>query len=109
MGIEFNPAQSGYAGKENPVGKRFQGLVRFAMPVVNNGQIKGYVTLALDHTHVMEFTDHIIPTEERYTAISDAASGNYAFMWDHKGRNISHPRDYFIVGYDPATGGPAVP
>ncbi|MCD4720068.1 MAG: PAS domain-containing protein [Desulfobacula sp.] len=109
MGIEFNPVQSGYAGKENPVGKRFQGLVRFAMPVVSNGQIKGYVTLALDHTHLMEFTDHIIPTEERYSAISDAASGNYAFMWDHKGRNISHPRDYFIVGYDPSTGVPAVP
>ena len=109
MGIKFNPALSGYAGKENPVGKRFQGLVRWAMPVVNNGEIKGYVTLALDHTHVMEFTDHIVPTKERYSTISDAASGNYAFMWDHKGRNISHPRDYFIVGYDPATGLPAVP
>jgi PAS domain S-box-containing protein len=109
MGIEFNPWQSGYAGKENPVGKKFRGLVRWAMPVVNNGKIKGYVTLALDHTHIMEFTDHIVPTEERYSAISDASSGNYAFMWDHKGRNISHPRDYFIVGYDPATGEPSIP
>lgn len=109
MGIEFNPFQSGYAGKENPVGKKFQGLVRWAMPVVNNGTINGYVTLALDHTHIMEFTDHIVPTRQRYSAISDAASGNYAFMWDHKGRNISHPRDYFIVGYDPATGIPAIP
>lgn len=109
MGIGFTPEQSGYAGKENPVGKKFQGLVRWAMPVTENGAIKGYITLALDHTHIMEFTDHIVPTEERYSAISDAGSGNYAFMWDPKGRNISHPRDYFIVGVDPGTGDPAMP
>ncbi|MCP4687459.1 MAG: sensor histidine kinase, partial [Desulfobacterales bacterium] len=108
-GIEFAPEKSGYAGKENPVGKRFQGLVRWAAPVVADGAIRGWVTLALDHTHLMEFSDHIVPTEERYSPISDAASGNYAFLWDYKGRNISHPRDYFIVGYDPETGEPAVP
>ncbi|MBU1139382.1 MAG: HAMP domain-containing protein, partial [Proteobacteria bacterium] len=108
-GIDFAPDQSGYAGKENPVGKRFQGLVRWATPVLEDDRIVGYVTLALDHTHIMEFTDHIVPTSERYSAISDAGSGNYAFMWDYKGRNISHPRDYFIVGYDVATGKQAVP
>jgi nitrogen fixation/metabolism regulation signal transduction histidine kinase len=109
MGIDFNPGESGYAGKENPVGKKFQGLIRWAMPVSIKGEMKGYVTLALDHRHIMEFTDHIVPTEERYSPISDAASGNYAFMWDYKGRNISHPRDYFIVGYDSETGEPAIP
>lgn len=108
-GIPFTPEKAGYAGKENPVGEKFKGLIRWASPVVKNGKIKGYVTLALDHTHLMEFTDHIVPTSERYTAISDASTGNYAFMWDYKDRNISHPRDYFIVGYDPETGQPAVP
>ena len=108
-GIRFEPEKSGYAGKENPVGIRFKGLVRWAKAVVRNGKVVGYVTLALDHTHIMEFTDHVIPTEERYSAISDASTGNYAFMWDYKGRNISHPRDYFIVGYDPETGEPAIP
>ena len=108
-GIPFVPEQSGYAGKENPVGIRFQGLIRWATPVAKNGRVIGYVTLALDHTHIMEFTDHIVPTTERYSAISDAGSGNYAFIWDNKGRNISHPRDYFIVGYDPETGKQSVP
>ena len=108
-GIEFKPEEAGYAGKENPVGKRFRGLIRWAAPVVRDGRVIGYVTLALDHTHVMEFTDHLVPTDERYTAIPDAGSGNYAFMWDYKDRNISHPRDYFITGYDPETGQPAVP
>ncbi len=109
-GIPFRPETSGYAGRENPLGIRFRGLIRWATPVVgDDGQIKGYVTLALDHTHIMEFTDHILPTDARYCVTSDAGSGNYAFMWDFKGRNISHARDYFIVGYDPDTGKPAVP
>lgn len=108
-GIPFEPEKSGYAGKENPVGKKFQGIIRWATPVMQQDTIIGFVTLALDHTHVMEFTDYITPTEERYSTISDAGSGNYAFMWDYKGRNISHPRDYFIVGYDPETGKPAPP
>ncbi|MCK5679971.1 HAMP domain-containing protein, partial [bacterium] len=108
-GIPFAPQEAAYAGKENPVGQRFQGLIRWVTPVVRDGKISGYVTLALDHTHVMEFTDHLVPTEERFSEISDAASGNYAFMWDYMGRNISHPRDYFIVGYDPETGEQAVP
>ncbi|QJB56037.1 ATP-binding protein [Pseudodesulfovibrio sp. zrk46] len=108
-GIEFHPEQAAYAGKENPVGKRFQGIIRWATPVVRDDKVIGWVTLALDHTHVMEFSDHIVPTDERYSPISDAGSGNYAFIWDYKDRNISHPRDYFITGYDPETGLPAVP
>ncbi len=109
LGIDFSPQTSAYAGKENPEGKRFKGLVRWATPVERDGHVIGFVTLALDHTHIMEFTDHIVPTEERYTAISDAGTGNYAFMWDYRGRNISHPRDYFIAGYNPETGEPALP
>jgi len=108
-GIPFEPETSAYAGKENPQGKRFRAIVRWVTPVMREGRKVGYVSLALDHAHIMEFTDHIVPTEERYSDISDASSGNYAFMWDHKGRNISHPRDYFIAGYDPETGEQAVP
>ncbi|WP_051309483.1 response regulator [Desulfogranum japonicum] len=104
LGVTFDPENSAYAGKENPVGKRFQGIIRWAKPVVKDGAVAGYVTLALDHTHVMEFTDHIMPTPERFTVVSDGGSGNYAFIWDYKSRNISHARDYFIVGYDPETG-----
>jgi len=109
LGVPFEPEEAGYAGKENPVGKRFRGVVRWATPVTRDGRVAGYVTLALDHTHIMEFTDHLVPTDERYSPIADAGSGNYAFMWDYKDRNISHPRDYFITGYDPETGQPAVP
>jgi len=108
-GKPFSPETSAYAGTENPLGKRFRGIVRWAMPVLRNGRIAGYVTLALDHDHIRQFSDRLMPTEERYTPIADAIKGNYAFLWDYKSRAISHPRDYFIVGYDPQTGLPATP
>lgn len=108
-GKPFTPEESAYAGTENPVGKRFRGIVRWAMPVVRGGRTVGYVTLALDHDHIRQFSDRLMPTDERYTPIADAIKGNYAFIWDYKSRSISHPRDYFIVGYDPQTGLPATP
>lgn len=105
----FEPEKSGYAGLENPVGERFRGLIRWATPVERDGKVIGYVTLALDHAHLMAFTDPVSPTDKRHTAIADPASGNYAFMWDYLGRSISHARDYFIVGFDPTTGERAAP
>jgi len=103
-GIPYAPEQSAYAGTENPVGRHFRGIVRWVTPVVRDGKLIGYVSLALDHDHIRQFTDRIVPTDARYSAIDDAIKGNYAFMWDHKARAISHPRDYFIPGYDPQTG-----
>ena len=105
----FTPEESGYAGLENPAGKHFRGIVRWATPVEKNGRIVGFVTLALDHAHLMAFSNKVRPTPERFAPIADPASGNYAFIWDRKSRSISHPRDYFIAGYDPETGQPAVP
>lgn len=102
--IEVAP-ESAYAGKENPEGETFRGIVRWGAPVFDKrGEKVGYATMALDHIHIMEFTDHLVPTEEGYSALSDAGSGNYAFMWDDQGQCISHPRDFFICGYDPAAG-----
>lgn len=108
-GLPFEPEVSAYAGAENPLGKHFEGIIRWATPLLENGTVTGYVTLALDHDHIRQFTDRITPTAQRYTPISDASSGNYAFMWDYKNRAISHPRDYFIHGYNSETGLPETP
>ena len=108
-GVPYEPEQEAFAGQENPYGKPFQGIVRWATPVVKDGAITGYVTLALNHTHIRSFTDNLSPTPERYTALPDASSGNYAFMWDHKDRNIAHPRHHSITGFDPNTGEYATP
>jgi signal transduction histidine kinase/DNA-binding response OmpR family regulator/HPt (histidine-containing phosphotransfer) domain-containing protein len=103
-GLRVKP-ESAYAGKENPKGRRFEGIVRWATPLFDTqGEKIGYVTMALDHTHIMELTDHVVPTEEGFSDISDAGSGNYAWLWDDQDQCISHPRDFFICGYDPETG-----
>ncbi len=78
-------------------------------PVLQGGAIIGHVSLPLNHEHLNELTRTIVPTNARYTDINDAFSGNYAFMWDYKGRNICHPRHHSIWGYDPKTGEPAMP
>lgn len=104
LNIPFEPEREAYSGKENPVGKRFQGIVRWATPVTRQGKVIGYVTLALNHDHVMSFTDHIMPTNARYTPISDASNGNYAFMWDYRDRSIAHPRHQSIIGVNPESG-----
>ncbi|MBY4676955.1 putative bifunctional diguanylate cyclase/phosphodiesterase [Marinobacterium arenosum] len=108
-GQVFQPEQAAYAGLENPVGRRYRGLIRWVTPVVRNGVKLGYVSLALDQRHLAEFTDYLVPTEQRYGSVPDPASGNYAFLLDHKGRTIHHPRHYHIVGYDPASGAPVAP
>ncbi|RXJ93897.1 two-component sensor histidine kinase, partial [Arcobacter sp. CECT 8989] len=108
--IKFEPTKSAYAGKENPIGKKFEGIIRFVTPVFKNGKKVGFLSLALDHEHIMQFTDTINPTSKNLVQdIVDAGSGNYAFMWDSKGRNISHIRDYFISGYDENSGKRAMP
>ena len=109
-GIEFEPQKYAYAGVENPLGKRFEGIIRFVTPVFKNNQKIGYVSIALDHNHIREFTDTMNPTGiYPKQNISDATLGNYAFMWDYEGKSISHPRDYSIVGYDKNTGKRALP
>ncbi len=103
-GIPFEPWKHGYGGRENPVGKRFEGIVRFITPVFDGDEKVGFVSLALDHRHIMEFTDAVDPLNYSLLDASAPSEGNYAFMWDYKGRSISHVRDYFITGFDPKTG-----
>ncbi len=109
-GIAFEPEKYAYAGLENPLGKKFDGIIRFVTPVFDNGNKIGYVSIALDHRHIREFTDTSNPTEKQVKQnIPDATYGNYAFMWDYEGKSISHPRDYSIIGYDKNTGKRVIP
>ena len=109
-GIEFEPQKYGYAGLENPLGKRFEGIIRFITPVFKNNEKIGYISMALDHKHIREFTDTANPTGiNAKQNIPDATYGNYAFIWDYEGKSIVHPRDYSIVGYDKNTGMKVMP
>jgi len=108
--IEYKPEEQAYAGMENPNGERFEGIVRWATPVTDNGgNVIGYVTMALNHDYIMEFVDHLTPMNDRYTELPSAFEGNYAFIWDYQCRSICHPRHHSIVGFDPETGDPQIP
>ncbi|GHV13874.1 hypothetical protein AGMMS49938_09070 [Fibrobacterales bacterium] len=107
--IEYAPENQAFAGTENPLGVRAEGIVRFATPVYVNGKKIGFVTLALDQDHIFEFVDHKTPMRERYTELSNAFDGNYSFIWDYQSRSIAHPRHASLYGFDPETGEPQIP
>lgn len=92
-------------GAETPLeavqGTPYRGVIRFAAPVYNDDVLQGVVVLSLDHRHLMEFTQHISPTKDRYVVFPSYASGNYAFMFDDEGWIITHPKYWDIRGYDP--------
>jgi signal transduction histidine kinase/CheY-like chemotaxis protein len=91
--IEFTPEKQAFATEENPVGKRFEGIVRWASPVYVDGKKIGYVTIALSQDHIMKFVDHKTPTK----------------IWDYQTRSIAHPRHHSIYGFDPETGEEQIP
>jgi signal transduction histidine kinase/HAMP domain-containing protein len=97
--------QAQLAGKNTPEeaieGATYEGVLRFAQPVFGaNGKRQGVVVLSLDHRHLMEFTQHISPTVERFVAFPSYQSGNYAFMFDNEGWIITHPKFWDIRGLD---------
>ena len=82
-------------------GTPYRGVVRFVTPVYHDGRFAGEVVLSLDHRHLMEFTQHILPTENHDVVFPSYASGNYAFMFDDQGWTIAHPKYWDIRGFDP--------
>jgi signal transduction histidine kinase len=92
-------------GAENPeeavVGQQYDGVVRFSSAVYNDvGELLGVVVLSLDHRHLMEFTQHISPLDERFVVFPSYQSGNYSFMFDDEGWIITHPKFWDIRGLD---------
>jgi signal transduction histidine kinase/HAMP domain-containing protein len=82
-------------------GGKYEGVVRCATPVRDgSGRLTGVVVLSLDQRHLMEFTQHITPTEDRFVVFPSYASGNYAFMFDDEGWMIAHPKYWDIRGLD---------
>lgn len=80
-------------------GRKYEGVVRFAAPIRDDdGHLQGVLVLSLDHRHLMEFTQHILPTEERFVVFPSYDSGNYAFMFDDEGWIITHPKFWDIRG-----------
>lgn len=83
-------------------GKQFSGIVRMAAPVFDSSGFAGVVAMALDFTHIMEFTGHIVPTEPGMVfARVSPDDMNYTFLVGRDGSILSHPAQYFIGGLGP--------
>lgn len=85
-------------------GAEYQGIIRFAAPVYRKGAFAGVVSLALDHQHLMEYTQHVLPVGDHEVVFPSYTSGNYAFLFDDEGWIITHPKFWDIRGYDRETG-----
>lgn len=82
-------------------GESYRGVLRFAMPLRSAaGRLLGVVVLSLNQRHLMEFTQHITPTDQSYVVFPSYDSGNYAFMFDDEGWMIAHPKFWDIRGVD---------
>ncbi len=82
-------------------GDSYRGVVRFAAPVYSElSEFSGVVVLSLDHRHLMEFTQHIVPEEPHFKLFPSYESGNYAFMFDNEGWMIAHTKFWDIRGLD---------
>lgn len=90
-------------------GTEYVGIIRFAQAIYKEGEFRGVVSLGLDHRHLMEYTQHILPSKEKAVLFPRYRSGNYAFMFDDLGWILTHPRLWDIRGYDRATGSLADP
>jgi PAS domain S-box-containing protein len=79
---------------------QYNGVIRFATPVFKNDKREGTLVLGLDHKHLSEFTQHILPNSPEETLYPNYDSGDYAFMFDDKGWIITHPKIWDIRGVD---------
>ncbi len=92
--------QGGKDINQSAADKFYNGIIRFATPIYKHGRFAGVITLALDHRHLMEFTQHVLPLKKDQTVFPDYNSGDYAFMFDDEGWIITHPKLWDIRGVD---------
>jgi hypothetical protein len=89
-----------YAGGQNRGGERYQGVMRFATPVLEGGEKIGMVVLSLDQTHLLEFITHVVPSDPEPQAEVDPRYLEYAYIVADDGWTVAHPRSFNIAGVD---------
>ncbi|HOX42101.1 MAG TPA: sigma 54-interacting transcriptional regulator [Myxococcota bacterium] len=82
-------------------GERYDGVIRFALAVRGpDGKPEGVVSLALDHVHLMQLTQHFKAMEEDVTVFAGYRDADYTYLFDDEGWIITHPKQYEIRGLD---------
>lgn len=78
----------------------YDGVIRFSTPVFDGMKRKGILVIGLDHRHLMELTQHVLPNSNNEVLYPSYQSGDYAFMFDDEGWIITHPKLWDIRGVD---------
>lgn len=87
-----------YSLDEIKGGKKYNGVLRFSIPVYRDNKFKGILTLALDHIHLQELSIHILPKIGYSVVFPSYQSGNYAFIFDKRGWIVTHPKYWDFPG-----------
>jgi len=102
----YLPKGVAYAHAENPAGQRYQGVMRFATPVFENGEKMGILVLSLDWTNAMELVAHVVGSDEGYVdeIQLNPETGKlheiHSYMVGDDGWALYHARNESIVGLD---------
>ena len=82
-------------------GARYDGVIRFATAVADqDGKPVGVVALALDHLHLMQFTQHVKSMKEDAVVFAGYREADYTYLFDDQGWIITHPKYWNIRGVD---------
>jgi len=89
------------APEDTVEGTKYEGVIRFAMPVTDlSGNLEGVLSIALDHLHLMQFTQHVKAMEENATVFAGYRDADYTYLFDDQGWIITHPKFWNIRGVD---------
>lgn len=82
-------------------GQRYDGVIRFAKTISDSdGKVIGVVSLALDHMHLLQFTQHVKAMEKNATVFAGYRDADYTYLFDDDGWIITHPKLWNIRGVD---------
>lgn len=80
-------------------GKNYDGLIRFCLKLTDGeGQFDGLCMIALDHQHLLDFTNY--ESIEKSNLVSKYKTGSYTYIFDDEGWIISHQKLWDIRGLD---------
>ncbi len=89
-----------YASAQYRSGERYRGVLRYAVPVFQNGRKVGTLVMAVEMLHLLEFTAHIAPSSPEPQVEIDAREADFSYMVSPEGWAISQPRHFNIYGVD---------
>ncbi len=99
--LELRELMDQLAPEDVVEGERYDGVIRFATAVKDpDGEIAGVVSLALDHIHLQQFTQHVKAMEEDATVFAGYRDADYTYLFDDQGWVITHPKLWNIRGVD---------